>query len=77
MSADYERHNPGEKVPVARFSEAIYDARLQDDSRLPATDFIGLIREMVSHKMALEQLDTDADGNGPMTASESTAALLT
>jgi hypothetical protein len=62
VAADYQRHNPGEEVPLARFSEAVYEARLVDDPALPAANFIGLIREMVSHKMALEQLDTDADG---------------
>ncbi len=61
MAADYKRDHAGEEVPVARFSEGVYEARLRDDAALPAAEFFPLIQEMVAHKMALEQYDVDAD----------------
>jgi hypothetical protein len=61
MAADYKRNHAGEVVPLTKFSESVYDARLRDDTALPIADFFSLIQEMVAHKMALEQYEVDAD----------------
>ena len=39
MAADYKRDHAGVEVPVTRFSESVYEARLRDDAALPTGSF--------------------------------------
>ena len=63
MAADYKKNQAGEGFPVAKFSESVFEAKLRDEVALPASEFFALVREMVAHKMALEQFDVDVDKN--------------
>lgn len=63
MAADYQRLYPTREFPLEKFSEAVYQMRLNDESAIPADTWLDELQCMERYKMVYSRQLTDAQGN--------------
>jgi HEAT repeat protein len=60
---DYEEKNIKSKFSIAEFSEMVFEMRLNDQSKIPSTNWADEINCMHRHKMVISRQSCDDDGN--------------